>query len=129
MSVLVEVSWGELIDKVTVLDIKAEHIQDHAKLKNVHAEREALAEAWSRAHASTPALAGLEARLKGVNARLWDSEDWVRDCERAKDFGQRFVELARSVYVTNDERAALKREINLLLGSELVEEKSYQPYD
>ena len=128
MSVLTGVSWGELIDKYTILAIKAERILDPAKLKNIRTEMESLAEAHGRALGMNPGLAAAEARLKAINEKLWDIEDHIRDCERAKDFGTRFVELARSVYFTNDERSNVKREINGLLGSGLVEEKSYQPY-
>ncbi len=128
MSVLTEVSWGELIDKYTILAIKAERIQDPGKLKNIRTEMESLAAAHGRAHGMSPGLVAAEARLKAINEKLWDIEDHVRDCERAKDFGPRFVELARGVYFTNDERSNVKREINGLLCSGLVEEKSYQPY-
>ncbi len=129
MAVMTEVSWGELIDKVTILQIKSERIQDEAKVKNVHAELMALSRAHQQAHGLNARLREAEARLKAINEELWDIEDGIRACERAKDFGPRFVELARSVYFRNDARAAVKREINLLLGSSLVEEKSYQPYE
>ncbi|MDP1831713.1 MAG: DUF6165 family protein [Geothrix sp.] len=128
MAVLTEVSWGELIDKYTILAIKAERIQDPAKLKNIRTEMAALSAARQQALGLNAALAAAEARLKAINEKLWDIEDHIRDCERAQDFGPRFVELARAVYFTNDERSAVKREINSLLGSGLVEEKSYQPY-
>ncbi len=128
MAVLTEVSWGELIDKYTILAIKAERIQDPAKLRNIHTEMAALSAARQQAQSLNPDLPMAEARLKAINEKLWDIEDHIRDCERAKDFGPRFVELARAVYFTNDERSAVKREINNLLGSDLVEEKSYQPY-
>jgi hypothetical protein len=129
MAVLTEVSWGELIDKYTILLIKSERIRDEAKLKNVQAELTALSRAHEQAHGMSAGLGEAEGRLKAINEELWDIEDRIRDCERAKDFGPRFVELARSVYFRNDARAAAKREINLLLGSSLVEEKSYQPYE
>jgi chaperonin cofactor prefoldin len=128
MAILTEVSWGELIDKYTILAIKAERIHDPAKLKNIHAELASLDEAHQQAHRLNVEVAVAEARLKAINEALWDIEDHIRDCERVKEFGPRFVELARGVYVTNDERSAVKREINTLLGSALVEEKSYQPY-
>ncbi len=128
MSVLTGVSWGELIDKYTILAIKAERIREPAKLKNIRTEMESLTGAHGRAHGLNSGLAAAEARLKAINEKLWDIEDAIRDCERSKDFGPRFVELARSVYFTNDERSDVKREINGLLGSSLVEEKSYQPY-
>jgi hypothetical protein len=123
---MTEVSWGELIDKYTILAIKSERIQDPAKLKNVRAELDALTPVRNQAHGLSSGLGEVEARLKGINEELWVIEDRIRDCERAKDFGP--VELARSVYFRNDARAEAKREINLLLGSSLVEEKSYQPY-
>lgn len=126
MPILVPVSWGELLDKITILDIKAERIADAGKRANVERERAALNAV--AAVPMPPAAGALIEGLRGVNAALWDIEDAIRDCERQQDFGPRFVELARSVYRTNDRRAALKRELNDLLGSELVEEKSYQPY-
>lgn len=133
MTIQVPVSWGELIDKIAILEIKSERISDAAKLVNVRGELAALAGVRD---ANLPAdqkvladLATLTADIKKVNEALWEIEDDIRDCERDKDFGPRFVELARSVYKTNDRRAALKRDINTLLGSELVEEKSYQSYE
>lgn len=133
MTIQVPVSWGELIDKIAILEIKSERISDAAKLVNVRAELAALAGVRD---ANLPSdqkvladLATLTADIKKVNEALWEIEDDIRDCERDKDFGPRFVELARSVYKTNDRRAALKRDINTLLGSELVEEKSYQSYE
>jgi hypothetical protein len=127
-SILVEIPAGELIDKITILEIKAERIADAAKLANIRAELATLAETRDRFMPPSSALSDLSAKLKAVNEKLWVVEDDIRDCERAKDFGAKFVELARAVYVTNDERANLKREINLLMGSRLIEEKSYAPY-
>lgn len=128
MPILVPVSWGELLDKITILEIKSERMTDPAKLANVGRERAALeavvATAGSLPEAARPLIDG----LRTVNEALWDIEDHIRDCERQKDFGPRFVELARGVYHSNDRRAALKRDLNALLGSELVEEKSYQAY-
>lgn len=133
MAIQVPVSWGELIDKIAILEIKSERIADAAKLANVRTELAALAEMRD---ANLPSdqkvlatLAALTADIKTVNEALWEIEDDIRDCERDKDFGPRFVELARAVYKTNDRRAALKRDINMLLGSALVEEKSYQSYE
>ncbi|EKE76968.1 DUF6165 family protein [Oceanibaculum indicum] len=133
MAIQVPVSWGELIDKIAILEIKSERIGDAAKLANVRTELTALADVRD---ANLPSdskvladLATLTADIKKVNEALWEIEDDIRDCERDKDFGTRFVELARSVYKTNDKRAALKRDINMLLGSALVEEKSYQSYE
>lgn len=128
MSVLVPTSWGEVIDKITILEIKAERLTDAAKLANVTKERDELVAVREAHFAGHAGLAALAAELKAINEKLWVIEDDIRDCERAKDFGAKFVELARAVYFTNDERAAVKRKINDLLGSALVEEKSYAPY-
>ena len=128
MPILAPVSWGELLDKITILDIKAERIADAEKLANVRREREALEAVAAQADTTRPEVAAVIDDLRAVNTTLWEVEDEIRDCERAKDFGPRFVELARQVYHTNDRRAALKRDLNRLLGSELVEEKSYQAY-
>jgi len=128
MSIKVEVSWGELVDKITILQIKAERIQDAAKVANVRRELQALDAERRQALALDPGAAGLERQLKEVNEALWDIEDEIRDCERRKDFGPRFIELARAVYVTNDRRSLVKRQLNELLGSSLIEEKSYQAY-
>lgn len=128
MSVLVPVSWGEVIDKITILEIKAERLTDAAKLANVTKELNELAAVREREFPGHAELAKLAAELKAINEKLWVIEDDIRDCERAKDFGTTFVELARAVYFTNDERALAKRKINDLLGSALVEEKSYAPY-
>jgi hypothetical protein len=118
------VSAGELIDKMSILEIKLERIADQAKLANVRKELDLLRTARA-ALPSSPYLIALAAELKVVNERLWEIEDEVRKCETANDFGPRFVALARSVYKTNDERAALKRRVNDLLGSAIVEEKAY----
>jgi hypothetical protein len=125
---LIEVPAGELIDKITILEIKAERIADPEKLRHVRAELAALTAVRDAALPASPELATLAAQLKAVNEALWQVEDAVRACERRQDFGPRFVELARSVYRHNDRRAALKRAVNELLGSRLVEEKSYAPY-
>ena len=128
MSVLVPVSWGEIIDKITILEIKAERLADAAKLANVNTELAELAAVREREFPGHAGLAKLAAELKAINEELWVIEDDIRDCERAKEFGAKFVALARAVYVTNDRRAAVKRKVNELLGSALVEEKSYAPY-
>jgi Family of unknown function (DUF6165) len=128
MAIQVPVSWGEVIDKITILEIKNERLVDAAKLLNVRKELGLLVAIRDREFANHPALQELSARLKDINLVLWDVEDYIRDCERAKDFGPKFIELARAVYVHNDERAQLKRQINQVLGSDLVEEKSYAPY-
>ena len=128
MSVLVPVSWGEIIDKITILEIKAEQLTDASKLANVNKELAELAAVREREFPNHAQLAVVAAELKAINQKLWVIEDDIRDCERAKDFGAKFVQLARAVYVTNDERAAVKRKVNDLLGSALIEEKSYAPY-
>jgi len=127
-TVLIEVPPGELIDKITILRIKDQRIADPAKLANVRAELAALTQAREAALPQDPTITRLEAELQSVNETLWQIEDDIRDCERARDFGPRFIELARAVYQTNDRRAALKRDINLHLGAPLIEEKSYKPY-
>ncbi|MEM0987321.1 MAG: DUF6165 family protein [Pseudomonadota bacterium] len=127
-TVTIEIAPGELIDKITILQIKSERIADPGKLANVRIELETLEKSRDSALTASPKLDSLTADLKAVNETLWQIEDDIRDCERDGDFGPPFVELARSVYVTNDQRAALKRAINELLGSRLVEEKSYKPY-
>ncbi len=127
-SVSVEVSPGELIDKITILEIKLERIKDADKLANVKLDWETLSAARDAAIEPSGELERLSAELKQANERLWRIEDDIRDRERNKDFGDAFVELARDVYKTNDKRAALKREINELLGSSLIEEKSYAAY-
>jgi hypothetical protein len=123
----VPVSWGEVIDKITILEIKAARIDDAAKRANVRRELDLL-EARLTPEARAAAVMAVRADLLGVNEALWDIEDEIRDCERAGDFGTRFIELARSVYRTNDRRSVLKRDINALLASGIVEEKSYKPY-
>ncbi|WP_413623589.1 MULTISPECIES: DUF6165 family protein [Luteibacter] len=122
------VSYGELIDKITILRIKLQEIKDEAKLANVRNELELLEATWSNDKASEVDIADETRRLLEVNQRLWKIEDDIRMKERAQAFDQEFIELARSVYIENDERAAIKREINVKLGSTLVEEKSYQDY-
>jgi hypothetical protein len=124
----VPVSPGELLDKVTILRIKSQRMTDPAKLKNVRIELAALEHTWrSSPYAQVDIAADIEA-LQNVNERLWVIEDDIRNQERAKDFGAEFVRLARAVYFENDERAAIKRRINLRLGSGIVEEKSYAEY-
>ncbi|MDR3638289.1 MAG: DUF6165 family protein [Isosphaeraceae bacterium] len=123
--VLVEIAPGELLDKLTILDIKAARIADAAKLKNVETERTVLSAARERAIPALPDLDPLIAELRAVNEALWDIEDEIRLCEQRSDFGDRFVALARSVYQRNDRRAAIKRAINERLGSRIVEEKAF----
>jgi hypothetical protein len=124
----VPVSHGELIDKITILEIKVARMSDPAKLANVRTELDLLSRTWAQAAESTIDIAVERARLKAVNEALWDIEDRIRLKEKARAFDAEFIELARSVYVRNDERAASKREINEKLGSTLVEEKSYEDY-
>lgn len=128
MSLLIPVSWGELLDKITILQIKSERMTDAAKLANVRHELQLLAGVRDGQGLRPDGLAELVAELRAVNEKLWAIEDAIRECERHQDFGERFVELARSVYFSNDRRAALKYRINRLMGSPVVEEKSYAAY-
>ena len=125
---LVPVSYGELLDKIAILEIKSERMTDPARLANVRRELEALRATWAAHPASREDIAPLRAALKAVNERLWVIEDDIRLKEKAQAFDAGFVRLARSVYVENDERARIKKQINLALGSAYVEEKSYQDY-
>ena len=125
---MVEVAPGELIDKITILEIKLKNIKDEAKLANVRREYEILMATYRANITETEALRALIDELREANAKIWDIEDDIRDLERAKDFGERFVAVARSVYRSNDRRAATKRKINELLNSAIVEEKSYAAY-
>ena len=128
MEVTVTVSVGELLDKITILQIKKERIQDPQKQANVIKELELLTAARDEKIPMTAEVTALIAKLKRVNEGLWDIEDEIRDCERTGNFGERFIALARSVYQTNDRRAELKNRLNILTGSAIVEEKSYQAY-
>ena len=124
----VPVSPGEVLDKITILEIKSERINDADKLVNVKRELELLQAAWQKYVKQDDDVRRIHDKLKSINEDLWEIEDDIRDKERAKEFDQRFIDLARSVYVTNDLRADAKKELNLYLGSEMVEEKSYQDY-
>lgn len=126
--ILVPVSAGELVDKLTILELKLDRITDPARQRNVAAEREALAEVAKAALPASEALSRHRDALTDVNGELWEVEDALRRMESRQDFGAEFVALARSVYRLNDKRAAIKRDINELLGSRLVEEKSYADY-
>ena len=128
MPILAPVSACELVDKITILRIKAERIGDAAKEANVRKELGLLEAIAAEALPASAEIDALTAELTAINAALWDIEDGKRDCERRQDFGDRFVRLARDVYIENDRRAAVKRRINAAAGSELVEEKSYKPY-
>ena len=124
----VPISPGELLDKITILRIKSQRMSDPQKVQNVRVELAALQETWSSsAYARTDIAADIEA-LQTVNERLWVIEDDIRDKERAQAFDAEFIRLARAVYVENDERATIKRRINVTLGSSIIEEKSYKPY-
>lgn len=130
MLIQAPISLGELIDKITILEIKAVHIGDEAKLKNVTHELTILDNKVNELldAAGQTKLAPLKKSLKDINQELWVIEDDIRDCERDKDFSDKFIQLARAVYFTNDKRAAVKKDINLAFGSELIEEKSYKNY-
>jgi hypothetical protein len=125
-TILTPTSPGDLIDKITILQIKRERFTDRAKLTNVQRELDILTQTLTRSLPQSPELANLSAQLKKTNQALWDVEDDIRLCDKSADFGPRFIELARSVYHYNDIRCALKRRINELLGSDLIEEKSYR---
>ncbi|MBM4212799.1 MAG: hypothetical protein FJ179_03665 [Gammaproteobacteria bacterium] len=126
--ILVPISPGELLDKITILRIKSARMTDPVKVGNVRLELELLEKTWRESGAAIPEVAADEAALQRVNEALWDIEDKIRDKELASAFDAEFIELARAVYVTNDERAAVKKRINVALGSRIVEEKSYKPY-
>ena len=126
--ILVPVSFGELLDKIAILQIKSERMADPAKLANVRNELSALEKTWMAHPAAGTDIVRLRADLKAVNERLWEIEDDIRIKEKAQEFDAGFIKLARSVYFENDERARIKREINTALGSAYVEEKSYQDY-
>jgi hypothetical protein len=128
MTIKVELSYGEFLDKLSILQIKSERIRDESKLANVNKEKELLKTLWAADPKSNVDIATELAEMKSINEKLWDIEDDIRDKERDKCFDDEFVRLARAVYYTNDERADVKRRINGKLGSELVEEKSYADY-
>jgi hypothetical protein len=125
---LVPISPGELIDKITILEIKSQRMTDATKLHNVRTELSLLNDTWKASPYSATDISAEWSGLRDVNGKLWDIEDRIRDKERDGRFDAGFIELARAVYVTNDERAALKKRINTKLGSALVEEKSYADY-
>ena len=124
----VPISPGELIDKITILQIKSERMTDASKVSNVRTELDLLEGTWRNSPHAQHDIRAEWAALKAINEELWVIEDDIRDKERDKAFDERFIELARAVYVTNDERAAVKRQINSKLGSRIVEEKSYKEY-
>ena len=128
MSVKIEVSFGELVDKITILEIKSQRIDDEEKLTNIRRELDTLNSSWAGCGADPDLVTGERDELKAINEQLWDIEDRIRAKEADKSFDEDFVALARSVYQTNDDRSRVKRRINELLGSVLIEEKSYKPY-
>jgi len=126
--ILIPISPGELLDKITILEIKSERIESAEKKSNVDTELGMLTKVWKDNTSEDGKLATMRKELKTINESLWVIEDDIRDEERNRQFGERFVELARSVYVTNDQRADVKKRINLHLNSDIVEEKSYKDY-
>jgi len=126
--ILIPISPGELLDKITILEIKSEQISSPEKKANVDKELNMLNKVWNDAVVEDSEIKTIRAELKSINENLWNIEDDIRDEERENRFGERFIELARSVYVTNDLRADAKKRINLHLKSDIVEEKSYQSY-
>ena len=124
----VPISWGELFDKITILQIKLENLTSKNALENVELELRKLRSISTQNCPKTMETMQLEGELRQINQELWDIEDKIRDKERNNSFDDEFIQLARSVYITNDERSRIKRKINELLGSELVEEKSYAEY-
>lgn len=126
--ILIPISPGELLDKITILQIKSERIGDPAKAANVRNELLLLQKVWVESVVEDEQILALSAELKSINEALWEIEDDIRNEERNQCFGERFIELARSVYVVNDDRANAKKKVNLHLNSSIVEEKSYQDY-
>lgn len=128
MGITVPVSWGEFVDKITILEIKMDRIQDREKRENISRELQALSLIFKRNCPEPEKIKELKYKLREVNEKLWVIEDDIRRCEKEGDFSQRFIDLARSVYINNDKRAGLKREINTVLHSDFFEEKSYEDY-
>ncbi len=128
MTLKVEVSVGEFLDKMTILEIKSERIQDANKLVNIRKELDLLRQTWEASPLAGSDISEKLGALKEVNEALWGIEDHIREKESAGAFDEEFIELARSVYLKNDRRAAIKRELNVALGSDLIEEKSYSDY-
>jgi hypothetical protein len=127
-SIEVPIAIGELIDKISILEIKVARFIDAAQIANVEGELALLCQRRDAAFPPDALLDGFAARLKAINEHIWDLEDSIRDCERRHDFGPAFVTIAREIYRANDERSAVKREINMAMGSDLIEEKSYTRY-
>ena len=128
MSIKIQISPGELIDKFTILDIKLNRIKAKEKTQNIRKEYKILKRQIEKNLPKSKRLSALISKLKIINKALWDIEDQIRVCERKQDFEKKFIKLARSVYQKNDLRSSYKREINTLLGSEIIEEKSYESY-
>ena len=128
MSIKIDISVGELLDKITILEIKQERISDAEKLKNINNELRILKNQWQESGFASEALSTEIDSLKKINIKLWEIEDAIREKEKAQSFDEEFIELARSVYFTNDKRAEIKNTINKKTGSGLVEEKSYSEY-
>ena len=128
MSIKIQISPGELIDKFTILDIKLNRIKAKEKTQNIRKEHKILKRQIEKNLPKSKRLSALISKLKIINKTLWDIEDQIRVCERKQDFEKKFIKLARSVYQKNDLRSSYKREINTLLGSEIIEEKSYESY-
>ena len=129
MKILAEISVGELFDKITILNIKIKKISDNDKLQNIHTELKTLNDQSKKITVSdTQALNDLVLQLQQINEDLWDIENFKRECEAKKDFGESFIKLSRDVHFKNDKRAILKKEINLLSNSQIVEEKEYSKY-
>ena len=127
-NIQVPVSAGEVLDKITILEIKSERMSDPEQLANVRVELKLLQDTWAAAIKQDDVIRALHAELRKINESLWEIEDGIRDKERAKEFDEEFTRLARAVYITNDRRSAVKKKLNLHLGSKIVEEKSYQDY-
>lgn len=128
MALNITVSAGEFLDKLTILEIKSERIKNEEQLRNVNKELDILRKIWAESPLRRIDVSGLVEELRGVNENLWDIEDLIRRKEALQRFDDEFVQLARSVYQVNDKRAAIKRELNRILGSDLMEEKSYPDY-
>jgi len=129
MKILAEISVGELFDKITILNIKTKKISDNDKLRNINTELKTLNDQSKKITISdTQALNDLVLKLQQINEALWDIENFKRECEAKKDFGESFIKLSRDVHFKNDKRAIIKKEINLLSNSQIVEEKEYSKY-
>ena len=127
-NIKVPVSPGEVLDKITILEIKSERMNDPEKVANVRVELQLLQDTWAANITDDDVIRGLHAQLKEINEALWEIEDDIRDKERVNEFDDRFIELARAVYFTNDRRSEVKKKLNVHLGSQIIEEKSYQDY-